>query len=446
MRMRLMPYKVNWTTVIIFLVVFAALCCVPAYCQSTTASATVVDGGGVTWANGTWKLDLIPNPSYPINNVQWNGSPLPPAQWHYSGNLDNSGNFSQSVPDNNFITPVGSSYTVTVCPNATAPCSVIQNISITGASLNLSSQITSATPALSVPPQALARAYNDAEVNVNASLVGYIYQNVTEGRPRYWNGSVWSDFNAGVETFTSGNLSPLFNTSNGGSPTAWQLQFSLLTAGPQTVFGNCTVATGNPVYCAITSAMLPNPASININGSATSLAGLISQCPSATPQTVATGIQNTGAANCYTVTFPDVSGNISTTQMNSGTGSSSSTVFAGGNSNHGQWVTVPSLFPSGFPTIIQHISIAGCTIATPSSYQTCSVSGTWPTAFANNTYQLSCFGINPQDSGNATPARAQLVGTTSTGKTTTGVTVIITSTGTSTGSVGFSGVDCIAME
>jgi hypothetical protein len=107
---------------------------------------------------------------------------------------------------------------------------------------------------------------------------------------------------------------------------------------------------------------------------------------------------------------------------------------------------IPASGPCMTSTIQSASNITGCSMSSPSSYDTCTVSLTWPVAFADNGYQVSCMAINPFDTGNSTPARVVLNGTTSTGKSTTGVTVIISSQGTSSGSVGVSGVDCIGIH
>lgn len=88
----------------------------------------------------------------------------------------------------------------------------------------------------------------------------------------------------------------------------------------------------------------------------------------------------------------------------------------------------------------------GCTIVSPNSFDTCTMAVTWPVPFPDNTYQFNCTGINAFDTGNGTAGRVVINGTTSTGKTAAGVTMLVSSEGTSTGNVGFGGMDCIAYQ
>jgi hypothetical protein len=237
---------------------FLALCSLTAYGQSDTVSATVVDQSTTVWANGTWKLQFIPNPNSNSNNVQWNGAPFPNTAWTVAGSLDSSGIFSSSTPRNDFITPAGSTWTLSICPNATSPCSILTRLTFTSSSTNLSSQITAASPAPVVKPLPFATAYNDAEVTVDPSNVGYFYLNVSTNSPRYWGqDQTWHNFVTGVASFSTGNLPPLFTASIGADPSNPALTFSLTNAAANKVFANCTTSTAPPSYCSLTPAMIP---------------------------------------------------------------------------------------------------------------------------------------------------------------------------------------------
>lgn len=368
---------------LIFIIAFIILCCV-ANAQSTTVSATVVDLSGTVWANGSWKLDFIPNPNYSINNVNWNGAPFPTSQWHYAGALNSSGVFSQSVPANNFITPVGSTYTVSVCPNASSPCSVITGTIIQGTTLDLSSTITSATPAPKVLPLPLARAYNDAEVNVNTSMVGYFYMRVTDNQPRYWGqDGVWHSFISGVNTFSAGNLTSLFTTSVGADPQNPNLQFTKVSVNPLTVYANCTSSTASPLFCAITAGMLPATITSDTTGAAARLSGTPTACSNSPFQLFTVGITNTGNSNCTQVLFPAIGGNINVSQMNSGTNADASHYFVGGNSGLGQWLPIPAVSP----VVTQSQTVTGCTPAS-STDSGCTGTITLSPAMADTSYQV----------------------------------------------------------
>lgn len=79
-----------------------------------------------------------------------------------------------------------------------------------------------------------------------------------------WNGSAYakaacSSGGGGLTSFTSGNLSPLFTTSLGGTPlTAPALTFSLSNAAQNGIFaGSCASGTGSPAFRALCAADLP---------------------------------------------------------------------------------------------------------------------------------------------------------------------------------------------
>lgn len=443
MMRQLIRSKISKWTILSAILIFVCLCCVSAQCQSTTVSATVVDKAGTVWANGTYKLDFVPNPSYPSNNVNWNGSPFPTSQWNYAGSLDNAGAFSSSgIPSNNFITPVGSTYTLTVCPNATSACSVITSLTIQGTTLNLSSTITAATSAPKVLPLPLARAYNDAEVTVNPTLVGYFYQNVTTKTPRYWDGSTWQNFALGLGSVTLSNFDPLFTvTVNLADPLNPIYTFHAETELGNKVYGNCLTTTANPSFCSITSSMLPTDIAANTSGSAGSLTSVTS-CTSTSPQTFARGMSVTGIFNCVQVKFSDLSGNISVNQMDSGTGADATHVWLGS----GHWGSFSALATSLGIKETHTASAVGC--VTPSGGPTgnaCVQTLTWSNGgFSDTNYAVSCSGQSPFNSGSTSEDNA--VDLTGWGTpTNTTVNVQTTSKG-SDGNASFGHVTCIGVH
>lgn len=87
-----------------------------------------------------------------------------------------------------------------------------------------------------------------------------------------WTGTAWALSTCGggggsgtVTSFSSGNLSPLFNANVATATSTPALTFSLLTAAGNTLFGNCTGTTAPPVYCSLTAAMLPATAALTTN-------------------------------------------------------------------------------------------------------------------------------------------------------------------------------------
>ncbi len=157
-----------------------------AHAQTTTVSATVTDTDGVVWANGTWKVAFTPNPSNPnpaVYNI--NGTPLSPSIMNQSGMINNSGVLSVAVYQQAPITPVGSSWTLTVCPNAVTACG-IYNFTAVGATMSLSSTLTSVIPVPRFHPISGTYGYVDGEAILQLSP-GSTYWNVTSGCQRFYN-------------------------------------------------------------------------------------------------------------------------------------------------------------------------------------------------------------------------------------------------------------------
>jgi hypothetical protein len=154
--------------------------------QTTAVSATVTDTDGVVWANGSWKITFVPNPSQPnpsIYNI--NGTPLSTSVMYQSGTINNSGALSFSVYQNSPITPTGSTWTVIVCPNAITACG-IYNFTAAGSTMSLSSALTANIPVPRFKAVAGAYGYTDGEAVLQLGPGGN-YWNVTSGCQRYYN-------------------------------------------------------------------------------------------------------------------------------------------------------------------------------------------------------------------------------------------------------------------
>lgn len=163
------------------------------YGQTTTVTGTVVDTDGTTWANGSWKVTFVPSPSQPNPNIyNINGVPLSASVMNQSGFLDGTGAFSFSVYQNAPITPVGSTWTVTICPNAITACGMY-NFTAAGTSMNLSTPITGVIPVPRFHPVSGSYGYTDAEAVLQLGP-GSTYWNVASGCQRYYNATTatWS--------------------------------------------------------------------------------------------------------------------------------------------------------------------------------------------------------------------------------------------------------------
>ena len=135
-----------------------------------------------------------PNGPYYLDGVQ-----LTAAQLQKSGSMSSSGVITGTFYDTvNHITPNGSVYLFTLCPNASAPCVSNIGASPTGSSINLS---TTLSANLAGPRFAATGAnkygYLDAEINPTP-VSGGVYYNVTTGFQRIWSGSAWSNNGSGA--------------------------------------------------------------------------------------------------------------------------------------------------------------------------------------------------------------------------------------------------------
>lgn len=174
--------------------------------QTTAVTATVTDSDGQTWNNGSWSLVFTPNPSNPsIDKYNINGAPLNPSITNQSGVMNGAGTLSFSAYQNGVITPVGSTWTLTYCPNSITKCSVYNFSTGLLGSLDLSSVLST----LSTAPRFLAVSgtYGYLDVEASVQLIpGSTYFNVTTSCQRVWSGSSWgcSSTGAGVYVPISG--------------------------------------------------------------------------------------------------------------------------------------------------------------------------------------------------------------------------------------------------
>jgi lysophospholipase L1-like esterase len=160
--------------------------------QSTTVSATVTDSDGFVWAAGHIQISFVPSASWPSpNSYVWSGGNLQQNSL-FNQTMNSSGAFSISIPDNTTITPSGSQWNFTICPDATTGCvSVVQAVS--GGSANLTSILSAAAAGPRFPANPIAYGYGTVEV-FPTPKPGYIFFNTTPSASpqcNQWNGFAW---------------------------------------------------------------------------------------------------------------------------------------------------------------------------------------------------------------------------------------------------------------
>jgi len=129
-----------------------------AYAQSTVINGPIVDQFSNTWSFGTVTAVFQRAPNSSTRPV-WSGGTLitnPPTV-----SMDSGGNFTMSLPSNTAITPSGSSWVLSVCPNATLQCAVLP-VALAGGTVNINPILLGAGvfPTATVPPTQISKVYN----------------------------------------------------------------------------------------------------------------------------------------------------------------------------------------------------------------------------------------------------------------------------------------------
>lgn len=226
-----------------------------AIAQSTTVSATVVDSDSTTWANGTWSISFVPSQSFPnLSSYTCNGSALTTS---YKGTLNGSGAFSQAMCTGSFTAPGGGSWNISICPNSSAPCGLL-NFTTAGSTLDLSSTITAAIKAPRF--NALSGSYGYADVEAALSLrPGGTYFNVTTPCQKVYSGSSWSCVGNGSTPI------PLLTCTAASVPLYGQAVCIFTLSSAQILNFDGTTATAIQLIAApgVGRVIIPNTASVS---------------------------------------------------------------------------------------------------------------------------------------------------------------------------------------
>lgn len=218
----------------------------------TTVTAVVTDPDSQTWNNGKWTFQFTPGGA---SNYTFNGAPV---QKTFTGTLDGSGNLSAAIPPNGQIFPIGTSWTLTLCPNSSAPCQTLPSIGIAGSTQSLTSFITSSLNPIRFSAGPGAFGYADGEVAPMPST-GAQYFNVTSNLCRQWNGTAWQGCGSGSGASLPTNAL-VFGLSSTTSRAATSADVSNIfgSVPANDIFASPSGSAGTPSFRALGLADLPN--------------------------------------------------------------------------------------------------------------------------------------------------------------------------------------------
>ena len=235
----------------LFFVFFASTIAVA---QTATITATVTDQDGQTWNNGKFTLTLTFPPPVP-QLITFNGSLYSTyapfnGQTVWTGTLNATGQLLISnIPRNDYFVPTSSTYTLNICPNASANCYVLPGINVNSPTDNLTSQINPAGPRFETG----AGQYGYLDVEINQPVkINTSYFNVTSQQQRVWNGTSFQT-NGGTGGGSITGVTAGTGMTGGG------------TTGNVTLSMQSTVTQVNGVNCPIgSSCTIPTSGTVGV--------------------------------------------------------------------------------------------------------------------------------------------------------------------------------------
>lgn len=181
--------------------------------QFGTVSATITDGAGQAFNNGTYKVELVP--AFGFGNPVRTDTGLPVTPTQVNGVLDGTGSFAGVVlTRTDFIGPAGSLWKFTICPDATSGC-FTYSTTITTSTPSLTAQLSAAAGTIVVGTQFIKNIIPTAYASTElfGMTKGSLYYNTTSNGLFNYDGTTW---NAVGGLFTGGAItSPI--TAAGGT-------------------------------------------------------------------------------------------------------------------------------------------------------------------------------------------------------------------------------------
>lgn len=228
----------------------------------TSVIGTLTDTSSQVWSSAIVQAQFVPafgNPNPSLNQ----GHVITDSV--QSVTADNTGTFSLTLDDNSKVTPTGSQWRFTICPNAVVAVCSSTTVFISGASMNLSSILSAAltVPSVFVSPYAY-RAYNDTEA---LASTGALYWRTSDNSLRGCVGfpCTWQAIGGGYNTI-----------DNSGTPLTQRFILNMTGPGVSCVDNagssrtDCTFsASGGAVSGSGTSTFIPlwtNPTTLGNSG------------------------------------------------------------------------------------------------------------------------------------------------------------------------------------